>query len=216
MKDESAITIRRVEQFVVVPAGGLSEQPYTIVAHHMSGTSLRLGPVTVPEGIELIDGLLTPNGWTPRFEQRVPIELTPMEQAVGILTAAPSEPIAGTELFTALRNAILADPDDTDEHDQAATLLAHIEGHRPWATYTGDMDCLLGECSITDDHPKHDIEPATPLCAACTPVYEDGSEYTPAWLDACRIDWPCAPLRAIATYYEVPLVELVKLVPGCD
>jgi hypothetical protein len=202
------------DQFVVVPADHLRERPYTLTAFHMSGTTIRLGPVDVPEGIELIDGLLSPNGWTPRFDPRTPIEITDMDAARAVLTVSPTEPIAGTELFAALRAKILTDPTDNDEHDQAATLLAHIEPHRPWATYTGDTECLLGECWTTEEHPKCDIRPATPLCSACTPVYEDGSEYTPAWLDACRIAWPCAPLRAVATYYEVPLDELVELVPG--
>lgn len=213
---ESRATVYPVhDQFVVVPADQLRERPYTLIAFHMSGTTIRLGPVDVPEGIELIDGLLSPNGWTPRFDPRTPIEITDMDAARRVLTVSPTEPIAGIDLFAVLRAKILADPEDTDEHDHAAALLAHIEAHRPWATYTGDHECLVGECLTTEEHPKCDIEPAKPLCSACTPVYEDGSEYTPAWLDACRITWPCAPLIAVAAHYEVPVDELVEMVAGC-
>jgi hypothetical protein len=203
------------EKYVTVPADNLHTRPYTLVAYHMCGTTIRMGPVTVFEGIWLIDTLLAPNGWAPRFDPRSPIEPMTMADARRVLTAAPAEPIAGTELFAALRTKILADPDDNDDHDQAATLLAHIEPHRPWATYTGDPDCLTGDCRTTDEHPICDVEPSIPLCAACTPVYEDGSEFTPVWLDACRIPWPCAPLRAVADHYQVPLDELVKEVAGC-
>jgi hypothetical protein len=185
------------------------DRPFALVAVDADTTTVRLGPASIAEAVELIDNLLTPNGYTPRFESWPPAEPLGLAAAWRRLTIAPGAAVESTDLFRALRAAIVADMDDGDGIDstRAALLITHIEPHRPLQMWTGDEDCLRGECALDPDHKKCDIQPADQVCAACTPAYDHGGDWGVERLQACWITWPCAPLRAVAGHYQVPLPE---------
>jgi hypothetical protein len=113
-----------------------------------------------------------------------------------------------SDLFIALRRAIITDPDnDGAECDRAAALITHLEPHQPLQLWGGDEECRLAEC----DHPRDadglcaELVPAGKICTACSAVYDSGSEYGPEWFTSCRVGWPCPPLVAVAARYNIPL-----------
>jgi hypothetical protein len=170
---------------------------------HGGGLTIRIGPVDIGEAIILIDRHLAPNGWAPRL-----LPLVPVGQAINHFDAARNpQPVEEADLFVALRRAIITDPDnDGADCPRAAALIAHAEAHRPLQLWCGDEECLLSEC----DHDREDggcpgIQPSERLCVTCSAVYDSGSEWGPEWLDACRVPWPCPPIRAVAAHYNVPL-----------
>ena len=176
-----------------------------ILAATTDGWTLHTGPVDADEGTAIADRHLAPNGWTHRL-----LPLTPMDRALKHFTAGNHpQPVEGADLFVALRRAIVCDREhDGPDCRRTATLIAHLDAHRPLTLVTGDEECLLGEC----DHDRDDgacpsAEPAERLCAACTATLDPGGEYGPEWLDACRVEWPCQIVRQVAAYYAVALDE---------
>lgn len=177
---------------------------YLLEATSVCGVAICTGPVNVGEGIILVDTYLAPNGWTPKF-----VPLTPVDQAIRHFTASRnSRPAGGSDLMVALRRAIITDPKhDGADCPRAGALIAHVEGHRPLQMWFGDEDCLSGECDCESDENGNcpEVKPAGQLCMACSAVYDSGSEWGPEWLPEARVAWPCAPLRAVAANYQIPL-----------
>lgn len=166
------------------------------------GWSILIGPTDLGEGLILIDRYLAPNGWAPKF-----LPLTPVDLAVNQLTAAKrTQPVPEADFYVALRRAIICDPDsDGADGYRTQALIAHAEQHRPYRLYTGDEECMLGEC----DHDREDgccpsVEEVDPICAGCSIIVDIGSEYGPYIPGEGRIGWPCAPLEQIAERYAVP------------
>jgi hypothetical protein len=175
---------------------------HVLRATSSDGWSILVGPTDVGEGTILIDRYLAPNGWAPKFHP-----LTPVEAAVRHFTASRNpQPVAEADFFVALRRAIVCH-DDNGGADSYRTqgLLAHIEGHRPYRLYTGDEECVLGEC----DHDRDDgrcpsVEEVEPICAGCSLIVDTGSEFGPDIVAEARVAWPCLPLEQIAKHYGVP------------
>lgn len=184
--------------------GDHNDVVYMIEATSPCGTVIRTGPVDVGTGVLLVDGHLAPHGWAPRF-----LPVMPVDRALGIVNAASRRnPVPESDLFIKLRNAVLADQDnDGVGCPRAGALLAHLAAHRPLQMWTGDEECRLAEC----DHTRlpagmcSELVSAGRICLACSAVYDSGSEWGPEWLDACRIEWPCPPIRATTTYYRITL-----------
>jgi hypothetical protein len=176
---------------------------HALRATSSGGWSILIGPTGIGEGIILIDRYLAPNGWTPRFHP-----LTPVDQAIRHFTAARNpQPVAEADFFVALRRAIVChETNDGADTYRTRGLLAHIEQHRPYRLFTGDEECMLGEC----DHDSEDgrcpsVEEVEPICAGCSLIVDTGSEFGPDIVDEAQVGWPCTPLEQLAKHYGVPL-----------
>jgi hypothetical protein len=180
-----------------------------VLAATKDGWTLHSGPYRMEEATDVIDRHLAPNGWAPAL-----VPLTRPDEVLRHFTAAGRarpQPVEGADLFVALRRAILCDSRfDGADCDRGGTLVAHLEAHRPIVIVQGDEDCLYGDCDHDRQDGRCDLEPVARLCAACTAVYDSGSEYGPEWLDGCRIEWPCQVVRSVAQHYKVPLDEWEK------
>jgi hypothetical protein len=175
---------------------------YVLRATSSDGLSILVGPLDAGEGVLVVDEHLAPHGWTPKF-----LPLTPIDLAIGHFTAAQRrEAVEGADLFVALRRAIYGDPDnDGIECNRAAALITHLEAHRPLRMWSGDEECLLGECGHdTVDGRCAGLQPAGVICVCCSAIYDSGTEFGPEWLAACRVEWPCQPISAAADHYGLP------------
>lgn len=167
------------------------------------GLTIRTGPVDIAEGVLMVDRYLAPNGWAPRF-----LPLTPPDKAINHFVAARNpQPVEEADLFVALRRAIITDRDnDGADCPRAGALIGHLEAHRPLQMWLGDEECLLAECGHdTEDGRCPEVRLAARICRACSAAYDTNSEWGVTWLEACRVEWPCAPVRAVAEHYRVPL-----------
>ncbi len=170
------------------------------------GTRLTTGPFDLGEAILLVDEQLVPKGWQPKY-----LPLTPVPDAMRVFAVGRRMSAAGygQDLFVALRRAIITDQEnDGADCPRAGAVIAHVEQHRPIIMYFGDEECMLAEC----DHPHTDgictgMTPGPAVCVSCSAYYDSGSEWGPEWIDAFRVEWPCAPVRAVADHYEIPLPE---------
>lgn len=175
---------------------------FVLEAAHQCGITIRTGPVDIGYGTLLVEEHLAPHGWNPKF-----LTLTPLDTAIRMWNAGPRpDPVEEADLFVALRRAIYTDTRfDGVDCGRAQTLVAHLEAHRPWQMWTGDEDCLLAECGHdTKDGRCPTIQPADPICRACTPTYDHNNEYGIELLEPCRIAWPCTIVTQIAAQYAVP------------
>jgi len=179
----------------------VTERLHALRATTSDGWSILIGPVDVGEGQILIDRYVAPNGWTPKFHP-----LTPVDDAIRHLTAAKNpRPVPEADFYVALRRAVVCHPDN-DGVDTARTraLLAHIEAHRPYRLFSGDEECMLGECHHDrDDGRCPSVEEVEPICAGCSLIVDTGSEYGPDIVDEARVAWPCEPLEQLAKHYQV-------------
>ena len=157
--------------------------------------------------MRITDEHLIPNNWRHSYRP-----VTPTDQAIRMFGAARNpRPAEEADFFVALRRAIIADPehDGLDDHVTVA-VLAHVDPHRPMQMWTGDEECLLGECGIGDDgHTRNaegaceGMERAERLCVTCSAIIDSRSEFGP-WYSV-RVSWPCAVISSAARQYNVPL-----------
>lgn len=180
---------------------------HVLEASSPGGVTIFVAIDGVGEGLLLIDQYLAPNDWTAKF--------------IGLMDAATfgrtmsrpgmrPEPVEEADFFVALRRAIICTPDrDGIDDDRNKALLAHVEGHRPLKLWTGDEDCLLGDCGHGQDDVAFDrcptVRVAERLCRGCTVVYDTNSEYGPDFLQEARVHWPCSVIAAVAGHYNLPI-----------
>ncbi len=180
-----------------------SEVLYLIEATSPGGITIRTGPFDIGQAVLLVDEHLAPTGWAPRV-----LDITPIDRAMNVFTVARERyPVEGADVFVALRRHIRTDPrNDGADCPRAGAFIAHLESHRPVRMWRGDEECLLNEC----DHPRTrgfctGLTPADLICTTCSPVYDPGGEWGPDWIQAGRVEWPCDPIRAAATHYQLDL-----------
>lgn len=179
---------------------------YVLEAFTDDGLTIRSGPHTIAEAMAIVDEHVAPapSHWQHRY-----LPLTPLSQAIRHFNPrkAPGRPVLEADFFVALRRAILADPDhDGIESAFVLGLLAHVDPHRPVQMWSGDEECLLGECGHRGRDGQGACEGMTPaerICTACTAIIDSNTEFGP-WYGP-RVQWPCPVVASAAGKYRVAL-----------
>jgi hypothetical protein len=177
---------------------------FLLHATSAGGLSILTGPMGLPDAMRVVDEHLLPHGWQHRYRS-----LTPPDEAISHFTAARRRPrpIDEADLFVALRRAITCDRHlDGIDDPRVQHLIAHIDPHRPLQLWTGDEECLLGECRLGEDRHATNadgvcegLEKAARVCVACTAIYDSGSEYGPSF--DLEVAWPCSVIAAATRRY---------------
>lgn len=180
------------------------ERLVVVTATSECGLAHSVGPFDLAEAQDWIDSHMRPAGWAPKIVSLTPTDIAARVFEVGRKFHTAPGP-GELNLFVALRRAILCDPEnDGADCDRGAAITAHLEAHRPLPLVSGNEECVLGECCCDRvDGKCPNVKPAEPICQTCSAMYDSGSEWSPEWIEACRVPWPCPPLRAAAAHYKI-------------
>ena len=187
----------------------LQDRPWLVILKATSATGMEIhtGPVDMAEALTITDSYLAPNQWTPQY-----LTYRSRDEAANHFTASPQqEPFPYADFHIALRRAVFTSIRyDGFDDPSAQAVVAAAESHRPVIGWGGDQDCLDGDC----DHQRTTagrcvtVKPVVHLCTTCSVAHDDGSEWSPVWLEPCQVTWPCTPLTNIATFFKVALPVL--------
>ncbi len=175
-----------------------------LFAASVDGVSVNTGPVDLDQTLKLMD-VLTRTRWQVRF--RPDMAPTPLDIAERIFRATDrGGDVPNEALFTGLRGAVFAAA--AGDTDRAASILTHLEPHRPLAMLDGEEACVLGECDHIGDVPGEcpEVRPAGEICLACSVLHHDGSEWGPECVEGLQVAWPCAPICNAVRLYNLDLV----------